>query len=105
MVSKDFDLMSEKDVATLLQGFHYTEKFPFSSGVSRLRWVQLATVKGNRFAILRDHRSQLIMTSIRVNLERFAEVGTGQHNFASCDFLGSVEGCLFLLRPFPLHCL
>ena len=54
MVCVDYDLLSQKNVAELLESFHYTEQFSFSHRVPRLLRLELTTIECNRFALLRN---------------------------------------------------
>ena len=75
MIGKDFDGVPKDNVAVLLQCLHDAEQFSLSRGVPGLSRIQLAAVESDRLSSLRDDCSQLIVTSVRVNLKRLHTKG------------------------------
>ena len=96
------DFVTEEYVALLLEGFHDAEQLSLSCGVPSLSVVQFSTVERDRFIVLGDYCSQLVVACIRVDDKRFAVVGVCQHDFSSHDALSHFERRLLFRSPFPL---
>ena len=105
VVCVDYNLLSQKNVAELLESLHYTEQFSFSCRGSRLLGLELTTIECNRLALLHNDCAQLHVTGISMDDEFFVKIWVGQQRFLADDPLHVVERLLMFLGPFPLHCL
>ena len=63
MIRKDANALAEKDIAKFLEGFDNGQELSFGCSVSGLRGIELATVEGNRLAVLRKDSTCLLYTS------------------------------------------
>ena len=99
VIGVDVKFGTQEHGAEFFEDGDNAEKFFFDGRVVLLRWVQFPRVEGNWFAILENCRSELIITSVGVDVERFVMVRVSEEDVRRHHLFHLFEGFLVTLFP------